>query len=99
MWKQQLCTECNISPLEARRDVHFLSFMLKQLDKKVLLKTATVNTRLHQGPVFNLYKPNIEKAKQNIIYRGATLWNKLPAETRNKEFSTFVAWLKRELYI
>ena len=96
--KQELCIECRILPLEVRREVHLLLFMHKQQYKKELLKDKKVNTRLHQGPVFNTYKPNNEKAKQNSIYRGAMAWNSLSSENRNKEFPQFMSWLKHEKY-
>ena len=97
--KQELCIECHISPLEIRREVHLLLFMHKQQDKKELLKDKKVNTRLHQGNVFNTYKPNNEKAKQNSLYRGAMAWNSLLSENRNKEFTLFKSWLKQTKYI
>ena len=96
--KQQLCTECNISPLEIRREVHLLLFMHKQTCKKELLKSSKINTRLHRGPVFDMYKPNMEKTKQNIMYRGAITWNALSAENRKKEFTSFASWLKGNRY-
>ena len=96
--KSDLCQECNISPLETRRDVHLLLFMHKQLYNKDLLSISKYSTRLHQAPVFKIYKPNNEKAKQNIIYRGAVLWNALLAEHRNKELLTFTSWLKGDKY-
>ena len=43
-----------------RRKVHLLTFMHKQKHKKELLKPKLRNTRLHQAPVFNIYKPNNE---------------------------------------
>ena len=35
------------------------------------------------------YKPNNEKARQNIIYRGAMCWNEMSALDRNKNFNDF----------
>ena len=96
--KGELCDLCRISPLEIRREVHLLLFMHKQLGKEELLKTHSVNTRLQQGPVFKLYKPNNEKSKQNILYRGAILWNDLTAENRKKDFTNFKAWLKGDRF-
>ena len=72
--------------------------MHKQLLNKELLNTRTYNTRLHQAPVFKLYKPNNEKAKQNMLYRGASKWNALLAETRNKDSNSFSTWLKCDRY-
>ena len=51
--------------------------MHKQTDNNVLLKKPTRQTRLNAAPVFNTYKLNNEKAKANVIYRGALAWNAL----------------------
>ena len=95
--KNQLCMDCNISTLENRRNVHLLLFMHKQCSKTELLKQTNVRTRLHKAPVFKTYKPNNEKARQNILYRGANAWNKLPSIDRNSDFNTFKLKLKRDL--
>ena len=97
--KYDLCVQCTISPLDVRRDVHLLLFMHKQLYKKELIKEGNYNTRLHQAPVFNVYKPNNEKAKQNILYRGAISWNALLAEHRNTELNAFASWIKHDRYV
>ena len=65
--KADLCLECRISPLETRRHVHLLLFMHKQLYNKDLLNSNKYNTRLHQAPVYKLYKPNNEKLNK-IFY-------------------------------
>ena len=78
--------------------MHLLLYMQKQQTKKELLKKHTINTRLHQGPVFASYKPNNEKAKQNILYRGALSWNELAAEKRNMDFNSFMSWLKNDRF-
>ena len=97
--KQELCHQCHISPLEVRRAVHLLLFMQKQLSNKNLSKTINVNTRLHQGPVFNSNKPNNEKAKQNSFYRGAMAWNNLTAGDRKRDFKNVMTWIKGERFI
>ena len=89
MSKEILCNECHIAPLDVRREMHLLLFMHKKTDTDSLLKKSHVRTRLHQAPVFKLCKPNNEKAKQNILYRGARLWNSLPAIERNMSFKEF----------
>ena len=93
--KNQLCKECNIVPLEKRRDVHLLLFMHKQKNKRNLLKKSRARTRLHTAPVFNTYKPNHEKARQNILYRGANVWNVLPTLERNSDFNDFKCKIKK----
>ena len=54
-------------------------------------------TRLHQAPVFNTYKPNNERAKQNVLYRGAILWNGQSATDGNKNFKDFKSSLYKHL--
>ena len=87
--KEELCIDCKIKPLTDRRNVHLLLFMHKQTSKLDLLKKPNRCTRLHNAPVFNTYKPNNEKVKSNVLYRGAVSWNNLPASERNLEFKEF----------
>ena len=87
--KEDLCHNCHIAPLNVRRDMHLLLFMHKQTRIEDLIKKTHIRTRLHQAPVFKICKPNNEKVKQNILYRGAILWNGLPASDRNKAFKEF----------
>ena len=49
------------------------------------------------APVFWYYKPNNEKAKQNVMYRGALEWNTLSANDRNLEYTEFKLLQKREI--
>ena len=86
MTRELLCSECNIAPLEKRRLAHLLIFMHKQTVNKTLIKTTNVNTRLHEGPVFDTYKPNNEKSKANVLYRGAIEWNATGADVRNLDY-------------
>ena len=95
--REELCHECNISLLKKRRDLHLLLYMHKQSSNKNLLKITPRRTRLHMAPVFYQYKPVNEKARLNVLYRGATLWNNLPAENRNMEFGVFKVWLKKTM--
>ena len=95
--KEELCTECSISTLAKRRDIHLLLYMHKQSTNKDLLKPCSINTRLHNAPVFWQYKPINEKARLNVLYRGALLWNGLPANKRNMNFNDFKKWLKKEM--
>ena len=87
--KNQLCHDCRISPLENRREVQLMLFMHKQTQNLELLKKPKKKNRLHSAPVFKTYKPNNEKARQNIIYRGAICWNEMSALDRNKNFNDF----------
>ena len=85
----QLRNDCHIDELSVRRNRHLLLFMYKQTKNKDLIKKTNVRTRLHQAPVFKTYKPNNEKARQNILYRGTSLWNEQPSNVRNLDFRAF----------
>ena len=73
--------------------------MHKQTGKKYLLKKTNIRTRLHQAPVFKVYKPDNEKVKQHVLYRGAMTLNALTATDRNMSFNQFKSKLKRDQYL
>ena len=87
--REVLQNDCHLDTLNARKNMQLLLFMHKQTNKTEFLKKTNINTRLHRAPIFNTYKPNNEKALQNIMYRGACLWNSLPAIDRNLDFKAF----------
>ena len=67
---------------------HLLMFMHKQSNNQTLVKKKKrrkVNKRLHDGLVFNTYKPNNEKSKANIFYRDAFAWNAINTVQRNMD--------------
>ena len=75
-----------------------MHIMHKQSSNLDLLKLIPRSTRLHMAPVFWQYKPSNERARMNVLYRGALLWNNLPAEKRNMEFKAFKVWLKKAMF-
>ena len=87
--KDEMIRNCKVAPLKDRRLSHLLNFMNKEKINEILLKTHQIQTRLNAAPVFAAYKPNNEKAKANVLYRGATEWNKLPAIERNLDTNGF----------
>ena len=89
--------ECKIAPLKDRRLTHLLVFMHKCKHNDQLLKTQEIRTRLHNATVFYTYKPNNEKARSNVFYRGAIEWNKLPANNRNLDIDDFKQLQKKHL--
>ena len=58
--------------------------------------SGQINTRLHAAPVVRTYKPNNEKARQNVMYRGASTWNALPFIDRNTNFNDFKTKIRRD---
>ena len=89
MSKPDLCASCKISTLDKRQLCHLLLFMHKQTANELLLKKKIRNTRMHTAPVFATYKPNNEKVKNKILYRGAIDWNALDPNIRNLDFKDF----------
>ena len=70
--------------------------MHKQSHNTELLKKTGIKTRLHDALVFKTYKPSNEKARQNVLYRGANAWNLLSSSDRNCNFDTFKTKIKRD---
>ena len=97
--EQELCNECSIAALRDRRQAHLLIFMFKQKEVESMLKAPIRNTRLHTAPVFWYYKPNNEKTRKNVIYRGAIEWNAQTPNVRNMELKDFKMLQKRELLL
>ena len=63
--------------------------MHKSSDKEHLLKQTGIGTRPYDASVSNTYKPNNEKVKLNVLYRGVLSWNMLDADVRNLSFNEF----------
>ena len=76
---------CNINKLKDRRVMHLFLFMYKQKGNICIVNTRNVRTRAHDALLFITKKPNNEKYKRNVLYKGALLWNELPVKERNIE--------------
>ena len=87
--KEDVCNECHNSTLGARRNLHLLLFMHRFKKCEKMLKISNIQARLHQAPVFWYYKPDNERVRLNVFYRGALAWNMLPANERNMSFKDF----------
>ena len=74
---------CKISLLKERRILHLNLFMFKQRDNRHIVNNRNLRTRAHDAVLFITNKPNNEKYKRNIYYKGALSWNSLPATERN----------------
>ena len=80
--ENELFNLCKISSLDTRRHVHLRNYMFNNKSKYVK-GNHLVNTRMHDGPVFDVPKPNSDVIKKGVIYSGALDWNNLDAEIRN----------------
>ena len=87
---EQLYIRCKTSKLKLRREVHLNLFMYKQQGNQDIVNKRDVHTRAHDALLYTTHKPNNEKYKQSIYYRGALSWNSLPVIERNlQEFNKF----------
>ena len=50
---------------------------------KYVKVSHSINTRLNDGPVFEVPKPNNDVIKKSVIYSGALDWNSLDSYVRN----------------
>ena len=67
-----------IPKLIPRRETHLRNFRFKNKSNPKIINNRNVRTRLHGAPVFITQKPNCEKYKANVFYKGDTSWNQLP---------------------
>ena len=59
----ELCIASKISTLQNRYSCHLLLFMHEQSSNHIFLEHRTRNMRMHDAPVFNMYKPKNERVK------------------------------------
>ena len=74
---------CNVKKLDVRREMHLKLFMFKHKLNLEIVNTRPVNTRAHGATLFVTIRPNSEKYKMNIFYKGALLWNNMNVMERN----------------
>ena len=87
-----------ISTLTKRRDMHLKLFMFKQKLNGEIVNTRQINTRAHDAILFLTIRPNSEKYKVNVYYRGALLWNEMSVKERSIEsYDELKSYLKTRL--
>ena len=59
--------------------------MFKQKGNVNIVNSRNVRTRAHDAILYTTVKPNNDKYKRNVLYKGALAWNNLPAIERNIE--------------
>ena len=62
--------------------MHLDLYMFKQ-GNVTIVNTRDVRTQAHDALLYTTNKPNNEKYKRNVLYKGALSWNKLPVNERN----------------
>ena len=89
-----------INKLTDRAECHLLKLMYKRAQDEFYLDDTQGITRLYDGPVLQIPFPNNEIYKRSIMFRGSTLWNNLPANTRNiATFECFKSKMKKNLHV
>ena len=88
-----------VGVLESRRQAHLNNYMFKQQNNTDLVDQRMIRTRAHNGTLFKVEYPYLEKYKQSTYYRGALLWNGLSAATRNIASYTSFKLLQKRLML
>ena len=73
-------------------------YMFKQKDNTDIVNNRNVRTRAHDAILFTTVKPNNEKFKRNIFYKGAISRNNLTVAERNVDtYNVFKTQQKKKL--
>ena len=76
---------CTVVTLNKRRIMHLILFMFKQKCNADIVNNRNVNTRVHDAQLFMTSRPNSEKYKVNVLYKGAMIWNSMTVAERSIE--------------
>ena len=76
---------CSVRLLKLRRIMHLKLFMFKQKGNNEIVNNRQVFTRLHDATLFVTNRPNSEKYKINVFYKGALIWNSMTVQERSIE--------------
>ena len=74
---------CSIMKLDKRRTVHLKLYMFKQKENVEFVNTRQICTRAHDATLFRTNRPNSEKYKINVFYKGAIIWNSMTVNDRS----------------
>ena len=80
----------SIANLKMRREMHLQLYMFKQKSNVNIVNNRKVCTRMHDAIVFTTFKPNSEKYKRNVLYKGALAWNSLSVAIRKSQTYTLL---------
>ena len=90
---------CNIARLDLRRKMHIILYMYKQKRNYAIINTREVFTRAHDAILYVFDRPNSEKYKNNVLYKGAIEWNSLTVEERQiQTYEIMKSYLKNKIY-
>ena len=73
--------------------------MYKQKRNYAIINTREVFTRAHDAILYVFDRPNSEKYKNNVLYKGAIEWNSLTVEERQiQTYEIMKSYLKNKIY-
>ena len=71
----------------------------KQKTNANIVNSRIINTRLHDALLFVNERPNSEKYKNNVLYKGPILWNSQTVYERSfQSYEALKSYLKNEIY-
>ena len=71
--------------------------MYKQKTNVCIVNSKVIKTRAHDALLFSMQKPNSEKYKNNVLYKGPVLWNaRSVADHRIYSYDILKSKLKKE---
>ena len=65
--------------------MHLKLYMYKQKGNIFIVNNRNVRTRAHDAALFQTTKPNSEKCKKNVFFKGALAWNSLSVQVRKAQ--------------
>ena len=65
--------------------MHLQFYMYKHKGNIFIVNNRNVRTRAHDAVLFQTTKPNSEKYKKNVFYKGALAWNSLNVQVRKAQ--------------
>lgn len=87
--------EAKLSSWETRAFLSLNRLMFKYKFNDSFIQDNTISTRLYEGTVFKLERPNSSAFRRSISYLGRKSWNELPSYLRSiDDFNCFKVLLK-----
>ena len=77
--------QCTVTKLDYRRETHLKLYMFKQQNNMEIVNNRLIRTRAHDATLYLTNRPNSEKYKINVYYKGAILWNSMNIQERSFE--------------
>ena len=88
-----------LARLDLRRKMHLILYMYKQKSNHAIVNARNVQTRAHDAILFTTDRPNSEKYKNNVLYKGAVIWNSQSTQERNiQTYELLKKHLKTKIY-